>query len=150
MLCLPDNHYRENLNKAWSRTLGYETSECLNHSMHDYLYAEDRELWLKFLTQVHANLELACWELRFHHKNTEIVWLELSARSKSQGEISGSLTNITERKQAQAALKTANQALETRIEQLRIEKQERKQAEATLQVTLQELSLCGVISRFAI
>jgi two-component system, NtrC family, sensor kinase len=127
------------LNKAWTLTLGYETSECLNHAMNDYLYIEDRELWLNFLTQVHTKLELACWELRFHHKNTEIIWLELSARCENEGEISGSLTNITDRKQAQAALKEANQALETRIEQLRLENHERKQTEATLQATLKEL-----------
>jgi two-component system, NtrC family, sensor kinase len=127
------------LNKAWTLTLGYETSECLNHLMDDYLYAEDRELWLNFVTQMHEKLELVCWELRFHHKNAEIIWLELSARSENEGEISGSLTNITDRKQAQEALKDANQALETRIKQLRIENQERQQAEATLQATLKEL-----------
>ncbi|RCJ40175.1 PAS domain-containing sensor histidine kinase [Nostoc minutum NIES-26] len=127
------------LNKAWTLTLGYSASECLNRPMDDYLHAEDRELWLNFLTQMYTQQDLACWELRFHHKNTEIIWLELSARSEAQGEISGSLTNITDRKRAQAALKEANAALQMRIEQLRVENRERKQTEATLVQSREQL-----------
>ncbi|GJD15664.1 two-component sensor histidine kinase [Rivularia sp. IAM M-261] len=129
------------LNKAWTLTLGYSTSECLNHPIDDYLHAEDRQVWLNFLTQMHTKQDLACWELRFHHKSTEIIWLELSARSEAHGEISGSLTNITDRKRAQGALKEANEALQMRIEQLRFENQERKQTEATLLQSREQLRL---------
>lgn len=127
------------LNKAWMLTLGYETTECLNRPLDDYLHAEDRELWLGFLNQMDSQQYLNCQELRFHHKDTEIVWLELSARSEDQGEISGSLTNITDRKRAQAALKEANAALQMRIEQLRFENRERKQTEATLLQSREQL-----------
>ncbi|MDZ8056257.1 MAG: ATP-binding protein [Aulosira sp. ZfuVER01] len=127
------------LNKAWTLTLGYSSSECLNHPIDDYLHAEDRQLWLNFLTQMHTKQDLACWELRFHHKSSEIIWLELSARSEDQGEISGSLTNITDRKRAQAALKEANEALQMRIEQLRFENHERRQTEATLLQSREQL-----------
>lgn len=127
------------LNKAWTLTLGYSASECLNRPIDDYLHAEDRELWLNFLTQIDTKQDLACWELRFHHKNTEIIWLELAARSEDPGEICGSLTNITDRKRAQAALKEANEALQMRIEQLRVENRERKQTEATLLQSREQL-----------
>ncbi|MBW4644680.1 MAG: PAS domain S-box protein [Goleter apudmare HA4340-LM2] len=127
------------LNKAWTLTLGYDTAECLNRAIDDYLHAEDRELWLNFLNQMDSQQFLNCQELRFHHKDTEIVWLELSARSEDQGEISGSLTNITDRKRAQAALKEANAALQMRIEQLRFENRERKQTEATLLQSREQL-----------
>jgi two-component system, NtrC family, sensor kinase len=127
------------LNKAWTLTLGYSASECLNHPIDDYLHAEDRQLWLNFLTQMHTKQDLACWELRFHHKSSEIIWLELSARSEEQGEISGSLTNITDRKRAQAALREANEALQMRIEQLRFENHERRQTEATLLQSREQL-----------
>ncbi|AFY32918.1 ATP-binding protein [Calothrix sp. PCC 7507] len=127
------------LNKAWTLTLGYGSAECLNRPIDDYLHAEDRDLWLSFLTQIDSKQDLNCQELRFHHKDTEIVWLELSARSEDQGEISGSLTNITDRKRAQAALKEANAALQMRIEQLRFENRERKQTEATLLQSREQL-----------
>ncbi len=140
------------LNKAWTLTLGYSATECLNHPIDDYLHAEDRQLWLNFLTQMHTKQDLACWELRFHHKSSEIIWLELSARSEAQGEISGSLTNITDRKRAQAALtnitdrkraqaalREANEALQMRIEQLRFENHERRQTEATLLQSREQL-----------
>ncbi|QSJ16872.1 PAS domain S-box protein [Nostoc sp. UHCC 0702] len=127
------------LNKAWTLTLGYSTPECLNHPIDDYLHAEDREVWLNFLAQLDTQKDLACWELRFHHQNTEIIWLELSARSEAQGEISGSLTNITERKRAQAALKEANAALQMRIEQLRVENRQRQQTEAILLESKEQL-----------
>jgi two-component system, NtrC family, sensor kinase len=129
------------LNKAWTLTLGYSAPECLNHPIDDYLHAEDRQLWLNFLNQMHIKQDLACWELRFHHKSTEIIWLELSARSEAQGEISGSLTNITDRKRTQAALKEANEALQMRIEQLRFENHERRQTEATLLQSREQLRL---------
>jgi two-component system, NtrC family, sensor kinase len=127
------------LNKAWTLTLGYETAECLNRPLDDYLHAEDREIWLGFLNQIDSQQYVNCQELRFHHKDTEIVWLELSARSEYQGEISGSLTNITDRKRAQAALREANAALQMRIEQLRFENRERKQTEATLLQSREQL-----------
>ncbi|UIE38073.1 ATP-binding protein [Leptodesmis sichuanensis] len=120
------------LNKAWTATLGYETADCLNRPMDDFLHAEDREIWLSLLTQLKTDQEIECKELRFHHCTAEIIWLELSARSENQGEISGSLTNISDRKRAQAALREANEALQLRIEQLRRENLERRQAEATL------------------
>lgn len=141
------------LNKAWSATLGYSSTECLNRSLDDFLHAEDRETWLNLLPQLLDQQGIANQELRFHHQTAEIVWLELSARSSDQGEISGSLTNISDRKRAQAALREANEALQLRIQQLRVENLERKQTEATLldsqkklkqqaeqlEVTLQEL-----------
>jgi two-component system, NtrC family, sensor kinase len=134
------------LNKAWTFTLGYSTPECLNRPIDDYLHAEDRMLWLSFLNQLHNHQELVGQELRFHHKTAEIVWLELSAHFEEQGEICGSLTNITDRKRAQAALREVNEALQLRVEQLRVENWERKQTEATLlqsreqlELTLQEL-----------
>jgi two-component system NtrC family sensor kinase len=127
------------LNKAWTMTLGYSAEECLNRPIDDYLHAEDREVWLNFLSQMYDNQDLAGRELRFHHKNSEIVWLELSARSEDQGEICGSLTNITDRKRAQAALKEANEALQMRIKQLRVENLERKQTEATLLESREQL-----------
>lgn len=127
------------LNKAWTLTLGYDALECLNRPIDDYLHAEDREIWLNFLEQIHHKSDLTCKELRFHHQNTEIIWLELSARCEAQGEISGSLTNITDRKRAQAALREANEALQIRIQQLRFENIERKQTEATLLESREQL-----------
>ncbi|NDJ17205.1 ATP-binding protein [Myxacorys almedinensis] len=120
------------LNKAWSATLGYSSTECLDRSLDDFLHAEDREIWLELLPQLLDKQVVANQELRFHHQTAEIVWLELSARSAEQGEISGSLTNVSDRKRAQAALKEANEALQLRIQQLRVENLERKQTEATL------------------
>ncbi|AKG20856.1 PAS domain-containing sensor histidine kinase [Calothrix sp. 336/3] len=128
------------LNKAWTLTLGYETKECLNRPVDDYLHAEDRQAWLNFLEQIHTEKEVSSKELRFHHYSTEIVWLELSARLEAQGEISGSLTNITDRKRAQAALREANEALQMRIQQLRFENLERRQTEATLLESREELN----------
>lgn len=129
--CDRDGHFTL-LNKAWTATLGYETAECLSRPIDDFLHAEDREVWLNLLTQLKTDQELECKELRFHHCTAEIVWLELSARSENYGEISGSLTNISDRKRAQVALREANEALQLRIEQLRRENLERRQAETTL------------------
>jgi len=121
------------INKAWTETLGYNALECLNHPIDHYLHIEDRQLWLNFLTQMPGKQDFTDLELRFNHKNQEIVWLELSAHSIAKGEISGSLTNITNRKLAQAALEAANEALQIQIEQLRLENCKRQQVEATLQ-----------------
>ncbi len=119
------------LNKAWTATLGYSVTKCLNCPIADSLHAEEQDLWFEVLDQLINKQEIICQELRFHHQTAEIVWLELSARSEEPGEIGGSLTNITDRKRAQAALKETNEAL-YRAEQLRVENVERKQKEAIL------------------
>lgn len=126
------------LNKAWTATLGYEVQDCLNQSIEQFLHPEDRHHWQTILSELYAETVLTHKELRFQHQNTQAVWLELSARLKD-GEITGSLTDITERKFAQSALKEANAILEEQIQKLQIEVTERQQAESTLRKSQEKL-----------
>lgn len=127
------------LNRAWTATLGYEVKECLNRSIGEFLCPEMVERWHSILGQLNRGEALTGEELRFKHQNCEAIWLELSARLES-GEISGSLTDITDRKQAQAALKEAYEVLEDRVKQLQIEVAEREQAETTLRDSQEKLT----------
>jgi PAS domain S-box-containing protein len=126
------------LNKAWTATLGYEVKECLNRPIDEFLCAETIDQWHSILEQLNAGEILRSKEIRFRHQNTNEIWLELSARLES-GEILGSLTDITERKQTQAALKEAYEALENQVRQLQVEISEREQAEATLRESQEKL-----------
>ena len=82
--------------KLWGIVL--ETS--LNLALSKFFHSEDQEAGLKLLTKI-LNEETAIrQELRFDHQNGKVVWLEISASQDSKGGASGTLTDITERKQA--------------------------------------------------
>jgi two-component system, NtrC family, sensor kinase len=117
------------LNRAWAETLGYSKAESLNRPLVSFLDPEDLERGQQLMAQLHNQQPAIGEELRFRHQAGTIVWLELSAHLNQENQLSGSLTNITDRKQAEAALQEANEALEVRVEQ----------RTAELKTTLQEL-----------
>jgi two-component system, NtrC family, sensor kinase len=105
------------LNSAWTQTLGYSIEESLNQPLERFLHPHDRDRGLQFLVQLQHQQAVIAQELHFQHQNGAIVWLELSARPKGLADLAGSMIDITGRKQAEAALNEANEALEMRVEQ---------------------------------
>jgi len=124
------------LNRAWTETLGYSTAESLDRPITFFLHPDDYDRGLQLLVQLQKQQVVISEELRFQHQTGAIVWLELSAHSSALDERAGSLTNITDRKRAEAALQEANEALEMRVEQRTAEL---KQAMQDLQRTQAQL-----------
>ncbi|MGB3206498.1 MAG: SpoIIE family protein phosphatase [Crinalium sp.] len=117
------------LNRAWSETLGYSQAESLERSLVDFLHPEDREIGFALIspsssqnavdktTPLTSETTTASTELRFYHKNGELLWLELSGSYNSKEGLSGSLIDITERKQAKKLLEDYSHTLEEEVKE---------------------------------
>jgi PAS domain S-box-containing protein len=95
------------LNPAWTAVTGFDVATTLNTFFLEYIYQDDRahnqEIFLNF---VERKLEYCRYETRFLTKNGKIRWVEVYSQIMlgSEGRISGisgSLTDITERKVAE-------------------------------------------------
>jgi PAS domain S-box-containing protein len=138
-------------NQAWTKLLGYDKNESLGRHIGDFLCQEDRDRYLgQLISQQGAACAKLRAEMRFRRKNGESVWVELSTVPMENGGLIGSLYDITERKQAENALRKARDELELRVkertaelakinEQLQLEITERKRAEVKLQKAYEEL-----------
>jgi len=88
------------INSAVTTILGYGVDEVIGNYLTEFIYFEEKInfVWNEILSQGK--------EIRFCHKNGEIVWLNLVARFNPQDGIIGSLVNITKLKQTEADLKS--------------------------------------------
>ena len=120
------------VNHAWTETLGYPVVDVTGKRLQDFIVSGDNES-LHLALQNQSNCKL---ELRFLHQSGNILWLELAIRLSHNQKLSGSLINVTERKQAAALLKQTNEELEARVKQ---RTSELIQTNQELTVTLQEL-----------
>jgi two-component system, NtrC family, sensor kinase len=137
------------LNQAWMEILGHPVGDSLGRSLIDFIHEEDdREEVLASIIGGAARSTHEPRELRFRHRNGDLVWLELFVRTVNSGvelgaveSIVGSLYNINDRKRAREELQKAHDQLEVRVEErttalretnqrLQEEIAEREQAEA--------------------
>ncbi|MFQ6115487.1 MAG: PAS domain S-box protein, partial [bacterium] len=101
------------LNQAWTEILGYSIEDSLGRSIGDFLYEEDRELGLALITkQQSEKLVQQQKNLRFCHRNGNLIWLELSVRPSGNESKVGSLYNINERMRAENLIFLQNKVLE--------------------------------------
>jgi PAS domain S-box-containing protein len=98
------------LNPAWTAVTGFEVKPTLGTFFVEYLHEEDRDhnrhIFLQLLSR---RLDYCRYETRFLTKNGKVRWVEAYAQLtlNSDGSIlglSGSLTDITERKLAESAI----------------------------------------------
>lgn len=92
------------LNRAWVETLGYNLSESLGRSFLQFLSPSEQEKGQLLLVEIFKHKQTIKQELLFKHQNKKNVWLELSVKPNQEGGASGTLTDVTERKQAIAKL----------------------------------------------
>ncbi|TLS76236.1 PAS domain S-box protein [Mariprofundus erugo] len=95
------------LNPAWFEVTGFSVEESLNTLFLDYVYPDDRELNMeRFKPLIERKKEYCRHVIRYRHKNGGFRWIEVFARltldhaGAVQG-TTGTLTDITERKQAE-------------------------------------------------
>jgi len=112
-----DHHQRwAFLNKAWTQITGFDVSNSLGRTALDFVYPDDRdrieqEVFLKKDTDTVDNLSL---EFRLLTLRGSFRWVKLMGQvrvidDQSIAGISGTLTNIHERKQAELALRESEE-----------------------------------------
>ena len=98
------------LNPAWTALTGFEVQQTLGTFFLEYLHEEEREQNRHiFLELVQRKLSYCRYETRFLTKNGKVRWVEAYAQAALSPEgallgITGSLTDITERKLAESAI----------------------------------------------
>ncbi len=155
------------VNPAFCGLLGYSESELLARSCPAISYLEDLEKEQPYAEAMfRGESNTYQMEKRYVKKNGEIFWgsLTTTAIRNQTGEvvyIFGMVKNITERKQAQEALRRAHDELELRVQErtvelakvnasLQAEITERKRAEEALRETNQMLQTLIKVSPIAI
>jgi PAS domain S-box-containing protein len=96
------------LNPAWSASLGFSVEESLGISCVDYLHPDDRPIAIAHLEALNLGEKDTCQaELRYLTKDGNVRWFQVFAQAMrdENGQMngtSGTLNDITERKQAEA------------------------------------------------
>src|SRR5262249_15534496 len=98
------------LNPAWTAVTGFEVKPTLGTFFVEYLHEEDREHNRHiFLQLIQRALDYCRYETRFLTKNGKVRWVEIYAQLTHNPDgstlgVSGSLTDVTERKMAESAI----------------------------------------------
>jgi len=101
------------LNPAWEEITGFTVAEVLGHNSADALLPTDRARYLKTLAPLFAHQAPLCRDqFRFLYHSGGYRWVELFAQATSDSAghyngISGTLTDITERRAAETQLRLA-------------------------------------------
>jgi PAS domain S-box-containing protein len=130
------------VNARWSEIFGYSSEEAAHITLFDMVFPEDmvrmRERWE---SRKHGQKET--YESRFRRKDGRPVWIlgGVAPRFDSEGEFLGTLvlnTDITERKQAEEALREWNATLESRVAERTAELEHRARQLQKLTLELSE------------
>ena len=112
------------LNPAWTRLTGFEVEACLGHPFLDFLHPADKPRYLNMLTYaVDTGQEAFEGEFRIPTDSGEVKWVEayqrisFDASGVVQG-VSGSFSDITERKHTEIVLRIATGRLRAIIENI--------------------------------
>lgn len=128
------------VNTRMATMLGYTPAEMIGRNAFDFVWPEDipagQEDWQRRRMDPEGRQE----EFRYRHKNGQPIWclVNSSAILDSAGQttsILGMFADITERKEAEQALRQLNETLEARVSQRTAEVQ--KQADRLRALTLQ-------------
>lgn len=95
------------LNPAWQKNMGYSVTSSLQTPLISFLHSQNQKLDSPVIKSLLQDQSILRQELCFQHLNGQIVWLELSASFHPDGGASGTLTNISEKKEAILQLKYA-------------------------------------------
>ncbi len=150
------------LNPAWTEITGFAVDETLGHEFSTFVYPDDRQRAVEIFTLLLNCRQNDCrLELRYLTKAGGIRWIELYARATfdngAAAGMAGTLNDVTERHQAEEAIRQANNQLERRVdertrelsvanERLHVELTERQRAEEALDVRLRheaEIAACS-------
>lgn len=110
------------LNQAWVRVTGFPVADCIGVSLLEFVFPADRARFEEILLDLLAGRsDHGHAELRYRRSAGHVAWMEFRARHVLGADgavvgISGTLADITERKQAMDALQDARSQLRATLD----------------------------------
>lgn len=145
LLCIADfDGYFQQLNPAWSTTLGWTAAELQAKPFLEFVHPDDLAATIAEASKLHTGGETISFENRYLCGDGSYKWLAWAAVGVlEEGVIYAVARDITERKQMEAAVQQAKETLEIRVhertaqlnhvvEQLESEIEGRQQAQEAL------------------
>ena len=134
MLCIANaDSYFIRLSPAFTRTLGWSQEELMRRPFLDFVHPDDRAgTLLEVERQIGRGEPVLEFQNRYQHKNGS--WRVLSWKSSPHpdGRMYGIARDVTDREQAQQALRRSHEELEHRVQERTAELQQRNRDLETL------------------
>ncbi len=113
-----DDGYFTHLNPAWERTLGFTLEQLKAQPFIEFVHPEDVETTQAEIEEHRKGIHITQFENRYRCKDGSYKWLSwTSVPFLEEGLIYGVARDISDKKQAEAALQKANEELEIRVEE---------------------------------
>ena len=116
------------VNPTWTQVLGYHEAELRAVPFLDFVHPDDRESTITAMSRLTTGAHVINFENRYRTRDGSYRWLEWnSAPSVERGVVYAAARDITERKEAEAAMKQSAESLKQLVRELEVA---RKKAES--------------------
>ena len=122
LLCVAslDGHFLR-LNPAWKTVLGFEEAELCAAPFLDFVHPDDRAATIDAVSVLTTGARLINFENRYRTRDGSYRWLEWTAAPiVDQGAIYAAARDVTDRKEAEEALKASAANLEQLVKELEV------------------------------